>query len=78
MAEAGVGYRDRQVIDPRGPRFGGTITIGFDTYRAVVEDIIRSVIRAGFRRIALLNGHGGNENGLRVIADEPPSTFPRG
>lgn len=50
--------------------FGGTITIGFDTYRAVVEDIIRSVLRAGFRRIALLNGHGGNENGLRVITDE--------
>ena len=50
--------------------FGGTITLGFDTYRAVVEDIVRSVIRAGFKRIALLNGHGGNENGLRVIADE--------
>jgi len=50
--------------------FGGTITLGFDTYRAVVEDICRSIIRAGFRRIVLLNGHGGNENGLRVITDE--------
>lgn len=50
--------------------FGGTITLGFDTYRAVVEDICRSVLRAGFRRIVLLNGHGGNDNGLRVIADE--------
>ena len=50
--------------------FGGTITLGFATYRAVVEDICRSVIRAGFRRIALLNAHGGNENGLRVITDE--------
>lgn len=50
--------------------FGGTITLGFDTYRAVVEDICRSVLRAGFKRIVLLNGHGGNDNGLRVIADE--------
>lgn len=50
--------------------FGGTITLGFDTYRAVVEDICRSVLRAGFRRIVLLNAHGGNDNGLRVIADE--------
>jgi len=50
--------------------FGGTVTLGFDTYRAVVEDICRSVVRAGFRRIVLLNGHGGNDNGLRVIADE--------
>ena len=50
--------------------FGGTITLGFATYRAVVEDIVRSVLRHGFRRIALLNAHGGNENGLRVITDE--------
>ena len=28
---------------------------------------------AGFRRIVLLNGHGGNENGLRVITDELPN-----
>lgn len=50
--------------------FGGTITLGFATYRAVIEDICRSVLRHGFRRIVLLNGHGGNENGLRVITDE--------
>ena len=34
------------------------------------RDICRSVLRHGFRRIVLLNGHGGNENGLRVITDE--------
>lgn len=50
--------------------FGGTITLGFATYHAVIEDICRSVLRHGFRRIVLLNGHGGNENGLRVITDE--------
>ncbi len=50
--------------------FGGTITLSYATYQAVVADICRSVLRAGFRRIVLLNGHGGNENGLRVITDE--------
>ncbi len=50
--------------------FGGTITLDFPTYSAVIEGICRSVLRHGFRRIVLLNGHGGNENGLRVITDE--------
>jgi creatinine amidohydrolase len=50
--------------------FGGTITLDFPTFSAVIEQIIRSVVRHGFRRVVLLNGHGGNENGLRVIADE--------
>ena len=38
--------------------FGGTITLGYATYHAVIEDICRSVLRHGFRRIVLLNGHG--------------------
>jgi creatinine amidohydrolase len=50
--------------------FGGTITLDFPTFSAVIEQIVRSVVRHGFRRIVLLNGHGGNENGLRVITDE--------
>lgn len=31
---------------------------------------MKSVVRQGFRRVVLLNGHGGNENALRCIADE--------
>lgn len=50
--------------------FGGTVTLDFATYAAVVEGIVRSLARHGFRRIALLNAHGGNENALRVIADD--------
>lgn len=58
--------------------FGGTITLDYPTYHAVIEGICRSVLRHGFRRIVLLNGHGGNENGLRVITDEltPPLGVP--
>jgi creatinine amidohydrolase len=50
--------------------FGGTITLGFPTFSAVVEDVCRSVLRHGFKRIVLLNAHGGNENALRTITDE--------
>jgi creatinine amidohydrolase len=50
--------------------FGGTITLDFPTFSAVVTGICRSVVRHGFRRIVLLNGHGGNDNALRVLADE--------
>ena len=50
--------------------FGGTITLDLPTYCAVVEGICRSAMRHGFRRIVLLNAHGGNDNALRCIADE--------
>jgi creatinine amidohydrolase len=50
--------------------FGGTITLDFPAFSAVVEGICRSVLRHGFQRIVLLNAHGGNENALRTITDE--------
>lgn len=40
--------------------FGGTISISADTYTQVLREMVASLIRAGFRRIILLNGHGGN------------------
>jgi creatinine amidohydrolase len=50
--------------------FGGTITLDNATFAAVVEGVVRSVLRHGFRRIVLLNAHGGNENALRAITDD--------
>jgi creatinine amidohydrolase len=50
--------------------FGGTITLDLPTFIALIEQIVKSILRHGFRRIALLNGHGGNENALRSITDE--------
>ena len=50
--------------------FGGTITLDFAAFHAVIENVCRSVLRHGFRRIVLLNAHGGNENALRTITDE--------
>ena len=50
--------------------FGGTITLDNAAFAAVVEGVVRSVLRHGFRRIVLLNAHGGNENALRSICDD--------
>jgi creatinine amidohydrolase len=50
--------------------FGGTITLDFAAFSALVEGVVRSVLRHGFHRIVLLNAHGGNENALRTITDD--------
>ncbi len=41
--------------------YPGTISLRIATLMNVMEDIIRSVYQQGFRRILVLNGHGGNE-----------------
>jgi len=40
--------------------FPGTISLTPLLYAQVIQDITRSVLGAGFRRIFFLNGHGGN------------------
>jgi len=41
-------------------RFPGTVSISHDTYVRLVDDILESLIANGFKRILLLNAHGGN------------------
>jgi len=50
--------------------FGGTFTLDFDAYLAVLRCLCHSVDRHGFPRIFILNGHGGNVSALGVIAEE--------
>ncbi len=50
--------------------FGGTFTLSLATYHALLRDLCRSILGAGFRRIAIVNGHGGNIQGLAAIAVE--------
>jgi creatinine amidohydrolase len=40
--------------------YPGTLSLSVPTLIAVVEDILRSAYRSGFRRLLILNGHGGN------------------
>lgn len=50
--------------------FGGTLTLSLSTYHALLQDVCRSIVRAGFQRIAIVNGHGGNVSALSAIHTE--------
>src|SRR5690606_30371251 len=40
--------------------FAGTMSLSPETYVQVLLDVTESLLSSGFRRIVLLNGHGGN------------------
>jgi creatinine amidohydrolase len=50
--------------------FGGTFTLSLATYHALLRDLCRSILAAGFRRIVIVNGHGGNISGLAALSVE--------
>ncbi len=58
--------------------FPGTVTLRVETYLALIRDVLDSIRRAGFRRILLLNGHGGNAPAQGMLRewmmDNPDST----
>jgi creatinine amidohydrolase len=48
--------------------FGGTLSLSTETYYRVLVDLIESLITDGFRRIFILNGHGGNSELIQLAA----------
>ena len=49
-----AGISEHHMIHP------GTLTLRPGTFLAVLDDLVRSVVKAGFENILVLNGHGGN------------------
>jgi creatinine amidohydrolase len=62
-------------LSPYFSAFPGTVTLRAETYVGLIRDILDSLAGAGFRRIVLLNGHGGNAPagamGFEWMADHP-------
>ena len=62
-------------VSPYFLAYPGTLSLRASTMMAAVEDIVRSAFGQGFRRILVLNGHGGNSVGrarLRELSNELP------
>ncbi|RDJ22103.1 creatininase family protein [Bosea caraganae] len=47
-------------MTPSFAAYPGTVSIRMSTYVALIEDMLEGFYRSGFRRIVLVNGHGGN------------------
>lgn len=47
-------------LTPTFTAFPGTLSLRVSTYLALVGDVLDGLYAQGFRRIVLLNGHGGN------------------
>jgi creatinine amidohydrolase len=53
---------------PHHMDFPGTITIGWDTFCRYCTDVATSLVRHGFKRVLLVNGHGSNQNLVEMAA----------
>ncbi|MCS6806823.1 MAG: creatininase family protein [Acidobacteriota bacterium] len=60
-------------------RFAGAVSLDAVSYAQYLRDLCQSFIRDGFRKILLLNGHGGNIDpakvALRMIKDAHPEVI---
>src|SRR5438105_15519504 len=54
-------------ITPYFRAFPGSITLRVDTYLRVVGDILNAMAEQGFRRILIVNGHGGNTSAESLV-----------
>lgn len=59
-----VGY------SPHHMDFKGSLTLSESTLKNVIVDICKSLNHHGFKRIILVNGHGGNETALSMALHE--------
>jgi creatinine amidohydrolase len=48
-------------LTPYFTSFAGSITLRVATYAAVLRDVLDSLKQTGFRRVMIVNGHGGNQ-----------------
>jgi len=57
-------------IAPHHRDFAGTVSLDLDIYLHLIQNIVREVIRPGFKRIACASGHGGNMAPAKVALQE--------
>lgn len=56
--------------------FPGTLTLSPLTFQAILYDVVSSLARHGWRRVFILNGHGGNEAAVGVAVGRLQADLP--
>lgn len=54
---------------------GGTFTLDFRAFFAVIRGVVKSLVRHGAKRVMLMNGHGGNAQAVCVTATDLQAEF---
>jgi len=50
--------------------FPGTVSVQPSLYSEIIKSVTRSILRAGFKRVCFMNGHGGNDTpGAQALAE---------
>jgi creatinine amidohydrolase len=62
-------------IAPYFAAYPGSVSLRVETLLAVARDLIASFRRSGFRRVLLVNGHGGNQP-VAALAQELMANWP--
>lgn len=56
-------------ITPYFRAFPGTVTLRVQTYMSILRDLLDAVAEHGFRRILIVNGHGGNMPAQGLVSE---------
>jgi creatinine amidohydrolase len=51
-------------FSPHHKDWAGTLTLSLETFVGLVGDVVESLRHTGFRRVLIVNGHGGNQGPL--------------
>ena len=57
-------------------QFPGSLTLTHETFRRAVTDVVDSVVRHGFTRVMIVNGHGGNQAINSVLGEQLGQQYP--
>lgn len=56
-------------ITPYFRAYPGTVSLRVQTYLSLIQDILQSLAEQGFKRIVIVNGHGGNSPAQSLVQE---------
>jgi creatinine amidohydrolase len=57
-------------VSPHHLAWPGTISLSLATFNGLITDVATSLHRTGFRKLLVVNGHGGNQGPLTAICSD--------